>query len=120
MASSEWNPWNYRDDQPQWRPKAGMSSDSRFMPPMATSGRSTRPPRKWTRVHIVVDTGPWIFGRKVILPAGIIERIDWEDEKVYVDRSKDEIKASPELEGPATDPVYDQLSVYYGNRYSGR
>ncbi len=26
--------------------------------------------------YIVVDTGPWIFGRKVLLPAGVIERID--------------------------------------------
>ncbi len=26
--------------------------------------------------YIVVDTGPWIFGRKVVLPAGMIERID--------------------------------------------
>lgn len=26
--------------------------------------------------HIVVDTGPWIFGKKVVLPAGVIERVD--------------------------------------------
>ena len=29
--------------------------------------------------HIVVDTGPWIFGRKVILPAQTIERIDLDE-----------------------------------------
>jgi hypothetical protein len=26
--------------------------------------------------YIVVDTGPWIFGRKVVLPAQTIERIE--------------------------------------------
>ena len=31
--------------------------------------------------RIVVDTGPWIFGRKVVLPAGVIERIDRADEE---------------------------------------
>lgn len=34
---------------------------------------------------IVVDTGPWILGRKVLLPAGVVQRIDNEDRKVYVD-----------------------------------
>jgi hypothetical protein len=26
------------------------------------------------RAYIVVDTGPWILGRKVVIPAGTIER----------------------------------------------
>ena len=34
--------------------------------------------------HIVVDTGPWILGKKVMIPAGLIERIDGTEEKVYV------------------------------------
>ena len=28
--------------------------------------------------YLVVDTGPWIFGKKVMLPAGVIETIDLE------------------------------------------
>lgn len=46
---------------------------------------------------LVVDTGPWIFGRKVVLPAGVIERVDAEEEKVYVSRTKDQIKGSPKF-----------------------
>ena len=34
--------------------------------------------------YIVVDTGPWIFGKKVLLPAGVIDRIDSLAETVYV------------------------------------
>ena len=39
--------------------------------------------------YLVVDTGPWIFGKKVMLPAGIITTVDHDDEKIFVDRTKD-------------------------------
>jgi hypothetical protein len=44
---------------------------------------------------IVVDTGPWIFGRKVVIPAGTIERVDVDNSIVRVAMTKDEIKRSP-------------------------
>jgi hypothetical protein len=47
---------------------------------------------------VVVDTGPWIFGRKVLLPAGVIDRIDTDSETVFVACTKDEVKESPELD----------------------
>ncbi len=70
--------------------------------------------------HIVVDTGPWIFGRKVILPAQTIERIDLEKQVVFVDRTKDEIKNAPEFDPErGIDPTYqDELGGYYGRYYS--
>jgi hypothetical protein len=66
--------------------------------------------------YVVVDTGPWIFGKKVMLPAGVIERIDTHDEKVYVYRTKDEIKNSPEFEETDyRDEHYrSELGGYYG------
>lgn len=66
--------------------------------------------------YIVVDTGPWIFGKKVMLPAGVIERIDPADEKVYLSRTKDQIKDSPEFdESTYTDPSYrSEVGSYYG------
>src|SRR5919202_1222978 len=66
--------------------------------------------------YLVVDTGPWILGKKVMLPAGVVDRVDADDEKVYVNRTKDEIKSAPEFD-PDTyrDPDYrDRLSGYYG------
>ena len=33
------------------------------------------------RSYLVVDTGPWIFGKKVMLPAGVVRDIDDEREK---------------------------------------
>jgi hypothetical protein len=66
--------------------------------------------------YIVVDTGPWIFGKRVLLPAGIVDRIDTENETVYVNRTKDEIKNAPELdETTYREPTYhEQLGTYYG------
>ena len=48
--------------------------------------------------YLVVDTGVWIFGKKVLLPAGLVERVDRDEEKVYVDRTKDEIEKAPEFD----------------------
>src|SRR5437773_8664566 len=47
---------------------------------------------------IVVDTGPWIFGKKVLLPAGVIRDIDPDTETIFVDLTKDEIKNAPEFD----------------------
>jgi hypothetical protein len=68
--------------------------------------------------YVVVDTGPWIFGKKVMLPAGVINRIDDADGKVYVDRTKDEIRSAPEFdESGYRDKTYrDSLGGYYGPR----
>jgi hypothetical protein len=71
--------------------------------------------------YMVVDTGPWIFGKKVMLPAGVIDRIDTDDEKVFVNRTKDEIKNAPEFdESMVSDETYrSQLGGYYGPGGSG-
>ncbi|HEX7246737.1 MAG TPA: PRC-barrel domain containing protein [Actinomycetota bacterium] len=66
--------------------------------------------------YIVVDTGPWIFGRKVVLPAGTIERIDLDDEKVLVRLTKDQIKDSPEL-GESTDYRSEEYRTQLGTYY---
>ena len=70
--------------------------------------------------YLVVDTGPWIFGRKVLLPAGVVERIDTVEHKVYVDRTKDQIKAAPEYDQTVDDAQYrERLGNYYSETYNG-
>jgi hypothetical protein len=66
--------------------------------------------------YIVVDTGPWIFGKKVMLPAGVIQRVDEDDEKIYVNRTKDQIKSAPEFDDSfVRDEEYrGRLGSYYG------
>jgi hypothetical protein len=68
---------------------------------------------------IVVDTGAWIIGKKVMLPAGTIERVDLEEEKIYVDRTRDEIKNAPEYDpsGYAEQEYRIALGEYYSGLY---
>ena len=65
--------------------------------------------------YIVVDTGPWIFGKKVMLPAGVIRNSDPGEEKVFVNRTKDQIKNAPEFDDSLTgDQSYrTRLGSYY-------
>jgi hypothetical protein len=46
---------------------------------------------------LIVDTGPWVLGKKVLLPAGLVSGIDVDDEQVTVERYKDEIKNAGEF-----------------------
>jgi hypothetical protein len=68
---------------------------------------------------LIVDTGPWIFGKKVMLPAGVVDRVEPESETVFVGLTKDEIKKAPEYDphGGREDKDYRRR---LGDYYSGR
>lgn len=72
--------------------------------------------------YLVVDTGPWIFGKKVLLPAGTVSRVDSSDRKVFVDRTKEEIKNSPEFDPDMyrTPDYRDKVGSYYDDTYRSR
>ncbi|WP_406511129.1 PRC-barrel domain-containing protein [Streptomyces sp. NBC_00161] len=75
--------------------------------------------------YIVVDTGPWIFGKEVLLPAGTVSRIDVDEERIYIDRTKEQIKNAPEFHRDThlEDAGYhDELTAYYrvGDAFGGR
>ncbi len=68
------------------------------------------------RSLVVVDTGPWILGRKVVIPAGAIETIDLNENKVHVALTKDQIKNAPEFDpdrGWNDDTYRTRLGTYY-------
>lgn len=70
--------------------------------------------------YLVVDTGPWIFGKQVVLPAGAVALIDMTREAVFVDRTKGEIKHAPEFASliQLPEPDYlERLGEYYGSYY---
>ncbi|WP_433015026.1 PRC-barrel domain-containing protein [Kribbella sp. CA-294648] len=116
---SAFDPWSYR-------PEAGYTEGSDLVgyKIAATDGdigkvdEATYEPGA---AGLVVDTGPWILGRKVLLPAGVIDRIDHEDQKVYVDRTKDQIKDSPDYDPDSglNDEYRTRLGGYYGDTYRG-
>ena len=66
--------------------------------------------------HIVVGTGPWILGRKVMIPAGAISHVDLDEERVMVGLTKDQIKDSPEFDpkkGMKDTGYREMLGDYY-------
>src|ERR1051325_2386033 len=64
---------------------------------------------------LIVDTGPWIFGKKIMGPAGLVRDIDPDTETIFVNRTKDEIKNAPEFdETRYHDQSYrNELGDYY-------
>jgi hypothetical protein len=79
-------------------------------------GRVAKANAETGSAYLIVATGPWILGRTVMLPAGVIERIDYKAEVVHVNRSKDNIKNAPEYHDERhDDETYrGELGGYYG------
>ena len=71
--------------------------------------------------YIVVDTGPWIFGKKVMLPAGVVRDVDPDAETVFVSRTKEQIKNAPEFDADRyrDDEYRNSLGGYYGRGGAG-
>ncbi|MEH0986398.1 PRC-barrel domain-containing protein [Micromonospora sp. CPCC 205556] len=138
------NPWTWRDpaalagaydrtdltEEPRDRPESdgpdapgpGTPVDLTGYRVEATDGRigaideaSEDAGARW----LVVDTGPWIFGRKVLLPVGTIARVDHLERVVHVDRTREQVKESPAFDpDDFARPEYrEQVGSYYEQSY---
>jgi hypothetical protein len=69
-----------------------------------------------TGSFVVVDTGPWIFGKKVLLPAGVVRDVDLDAQTIFVNRTKDQIKNAPEFDQDRyrSDEYRNEIGGYYG------
>ena len=52
----------------------------------------------WAIRYCIVDTRNWLPGRKVLVSPEWIQRVSWEESKVYLDLSKRHIEAAPEFD----------------------
>ena len=109
--------WVWRTDLVEIGPIEGFSVEAQD----GSIGKIDEATNEIGGSYVVVDTGPWIFGKKVLLPAGMIERVDRSHEQVFVNRTKDEIKNAPEFDDSMfSDPGYrDSVGGYYGPGGSG-
>ena len=117
--TTSWDAWNYRDSAMR-APGSGSLVGYHVEASDGSIGKIDEASDDVGTSRIVVDTGPWIFGRKVMLPAGTIQRVDDADRTVYVDLTKDQIKNSPELDESVTDDdsaYRNRLDTYYGGFY---
>ena len=65
----------------------------------------------WRISYLVVNTGNWLSGRNVLIPSAWIKSVNWADSSVFLVRSRDAVKSSPEF-----DPLKPILRDYKGNR----
>jgi hypothetical protein len=81
----------------------------------ASIGKIDKASTETSRQYVVVDTGFWIFGKKRLVPAGVVTNVDHGDHTVYVAMTRDEIKQAPDYKDVknATGAYYDEYSSYY-------
>ncbi|MEU9146714.1 PRC-barrel domain containing protein [Streptomyces sp. NPDC048349] len=61
--------------------------------------------------HLVVDTGMWVFGRSVLIPAGAVTAIDTGARTVKVAPSREQIKAAPRFTTDSDTADHTYLSA---------
>jgi len=70
----------------------------------------------WRVRYVVVETGGWLPGRKVLVSPSWVDNIDWAGQRVTVDLKTDEVKNSPEYD--PSEPVNQKYELrlydYYG------
>lgn len=71
---------------------------------------------RWAVRYVVVDTGNWLPGRRVLVSPEWFDRVDWSEQRVHARLNQEQVKESPEYDpSTAVDRAYeDQLFKYYG------
>jgi sporulation protein YlmC with PRC-barrel domain len=70
----------------------------------------------WGVRYLVVETGSWLSHRKVLISPRSLLRVDWDEEKIHVTLTQQQVKDSPDVN--ADEPVSRQKEAefyaYYG------
>lgn len=70
----------------------------------------------WAIRYLIVDTGGWLPGKKVLIAPQWIERVSWEESKVFVNLSRDAIEKSPEFTEELTRDYEAGLYKHYNRQ----
>jgi len=70
----------------------------------------------WKIHFLVVETGNWFSGKKVLISPQWIKDVKWDEQNVTINHSKEEVKNSPEYDSsqPLNDTYEHSLNDYYG------
>lgn len=70
----------------------------------------------WILRYLVVDTGPWLFGRKVLISPVALAQPEWGLERFPVLLTKEQVENSPsiDLDAPVSRQQELELHRYYG------
>lgn len=101
--------WTYRDEVK--RGKAGIGSPIADVDLAGFSvhardedaGKVDRAEYEDGKGFLVVDTGPVVLGKKVLVPASLVRGVDEVAEAVELDLARDELESAPEVEEERLD-----------------
>lgn len=70
----------------------------------------------WTIRYMVVDTGRWLPGKKILISPGWVDVVEWLERKVRVDLMANAIKDAPEFDpaAPVNREYETRLYDFYG------
>jgi hypothetical protein len=70
----------------------------------------------WVVRYLVVDTGTWLPGRRVLLSPVCVQDVNWDDRRIVVELTKQQIKDSPDVaaDKPVSRQIEEQLAGHYG------
>jgi len=106
-------PWEYRPD-------AGFAEGTDLIgyTVVAVDGDVGHVEATYDSRPAYLEVKAWSFfgGREVMLPAGLVERIGSAEKKVYVDRTRDQIKDAPRYDQAPAD-YWERLGSYYSGTY---
>lgn len=73
---------------------------------------------QWTIRYMVVDTGGWLSGRKVLISPIALGTADWQAQALSVNLSRQQVEESPDIttEQPVSRQHELELANYYGYR----
>ena len=113
---SDANVWSYRDtlarDLESTNEMVGFDVEATD----GSIGKIDELSTETSRHYLVVDTGFWIFGKKRLVPAGLVTRVDLNDRKVHIAMTKDQIKSAPDFDDQGRsyeEKDYEQFDTYY-------
>jgi len=73
----------------------------------------------WALRYLVVDTGNWLPGRKILVATPWLGSIDWAEQRLHVELDAESIRNGPEFD--PTEPVNRRYEIeihnYYGRPY---
>jgi hypothetical protein len=73
---------------------------------------------RWAVRYVVVDTRNWLPAKKVLVARDWVERVSWDERKVFVNLTREQVRNSPEYDPSAliTREYEDALHTHYGRR----
>lgn len=106
------DPWSYQDDT--WATSADLVG-YKVEATDGSIGKIDAASHETGDSYVVVDTGPWIFGTRRLIPAGAVGGVDHEGRVVTVELSKDQVRSAPEYDSDTWDDTTRSAHEdYYG------